>query len=284
MSRHFSIWIVSPPNYIHSRSFEPQALALQAAFKELGFDVPIVTNPAHIKDYAIVLAANLLPAITLPLPQKLIIYNMEQIQKEGSAWLQAPYMDLLRRYPVWDYSARNIARLEEDFGIKNVALCGVGYMPVLTCIVPAKVQDIDVLFIGSSNERRMQVLKQIGMRGKNVVLGFNAYGAERDALISRAKIHINLHFYEAQVFEITRVSYLLANHCCVVSETGYDEALEAPLRDGVAFAPYEKLADTCMQLLEQENERAALIKKGFECFRQLSQVPMLERALVATKI
>ena len=48
----------------------------------------------------------------------------------------------------------------------------------------------------------------------------NLYGADRDALLARSKIVINMHQHDAQVFEIVRVSYLLANRRTVVSERG----------------------------------------------------------------
>jgi len=276
MARHFCIWIVSPPGYLHSRCFEEMALGLRAAFAELGYDAPIVTRPEEISDYAVVLGTHLLTTVTGTLPPHLILYNLEQIQK-GSTWISQEYLNLLKRYPVWDYSALNIQKLKEC-GIKDVTLCGIGYMPALTCIPPAP-EDIDVLFIGSQNPRRMAILQQIAAHGKTVLPAFNAYGKERDALIARAKIVLNLHYYEAQIFEIVRVSYLLANHKCVVSETGFDSDLEAPLREGIAFVPYEDLTNTCLHLLQHAPERRTLAEKGFACFSSLSQTTFLKRAL-----
>ncbi len=275
MSGPFSIWIVSPPGYLHSRCFEEAALALREAFAALGFDAPVVTDPAHIRGRAVTLGANLLPRLSEPLSPELILYNLEQVQRD-SPWLKSGYIDLLRRYPVWDYSERNIAELKA-YGV-TAALCGIGYMPGLTRI-PKAAEDIDVLFVGSMNPRRYAVLERIARRGKNVVAPFNIYGEQRDAFIARAKLVLNLHFYEAQVFEIVRVSYLLANRKCVVSESGYDEALEAQLKAGVAFAPYDDLADTCLQLLDNASERARLAAAGFERFSSMSQVPLLKRAL-----
>ncbi|MDE3038674.1 MAG: hypothetical protein KGJ21_09540, partial [Pseudomonadota bacterium] len=250
--------------------------ALQASFAELGHDAPIVTDPALIKGWAVALGANLLPRMSMALPDKLILYNLEQVQPVSN-WFMPEYPALLKRYPVWDYSRRNIARLKAG-GI-NAALCGVGYMPVLTRIAPAPVCDIDVLFVGSLNDRRKAVLEKIAQAGKKVKAAFNVYGTERDALIARAKIVLNLHFYEAQVFEIIRVSYLLANRACVVSETGQDAELEAPLRDGVAFAPYDKLTDTCLALLSNDTERTRLAGAGFAKFSAMPQTPMLRVAL-----
>src|SRR6266850_3218057 len=278
-SRHFSIWIVSPPRYLHSRCFEEVALSLQAAFATLGFDAPIVTDPAQISDWTLVLGANLLPSMSIALPPRLILYNLEQIQKD-SVWLKAAHIGLLRRYPVWDYSERNIGALRELYGIANVTLCGIGYMPVLSRIAPAA-EDIDVLFIGSLNQRRKAVLEEIAGYGKKVSAAYNLYGEQRDDVIARARLVLNLHFYEAQVFEIVRVSYLLANRKCVVSETGHHEGLEAPLRQEVAFAPYEHLTGACLQLLQNNEERDRLAAAGFESFRACSQVPMLKRALAA---
>src|ERR1051325_5883258 len=62
-SRTFSIWIVTTPGYPHSRCFEEVALSLQAAFADLGFDAPVVTDPALVRGRAVVLGANLLPVI-----------------------------------------------------------------------------------------------------------------------------------------------------------------------------------------------------------------------------
>jgi hypothetical protein len=277
MAREFSIWIVTPPGYSHSRCFEEVALSLHEAFKALGRNVPVVTDAGELRGTVIVLGGHLLPKLppAAPLPTDLIIFNLEQIYL-GSPWLEPHYVALLKQYPVWDYSRQNIAALA-GIGV-TAALCGVGYMPALTRIAPAQ-KDIDVLFIGSENARRFKVLSEIGASGVTLVAVFDFYGEKRDALIARAKIVLNMHFYDAKVFEIVRVSYLLANRACVVSETGQDPELEAPLAGGVAFAPYDGLAPACLGLLRDDAARESVAEKGFERMRALSQVDMLERAL-----
>lgn len=276
LDKHFTIWIVTPPHLRHAQAmFADVAEGLRAAFAALGYDAPIVTEPEQVRDYAVVLAPQLLPGITKKLPRRMILYNLEQVHK-GSKWFTPQYVLMLRNFPVWDYSMQNIEQLQA-FGVKHAALCGVGYMPVLSRIAPVE-EDIDVLFYGTMNERRQLALKQIS-RGANVVATAQSFGAERDGLIARAKIVLNLHFYESQVFEIVRVSYLLANRKCVVSETGFDAALEAPLSGGVAFAPYNQLTDTCLKLLAEPAQRTVFSEGGYRAFSAQSQVPMLERAL-----
>jgi hypothetical protein len=93
---------------------------------------------------------------------------------------------------------------------------------------------------------------------------------------------INLHFYESQVLEIVRISYLLANRICVVSETGFDPGLDAQLAGAVAFAPYEGLTQTCVDLLENDDARRKQAADGFAVFSQQGQTPMLKRALATT--
>jgi hypothetical protein len=279
MRLRFCIWIVSPPDYLHSHAFDEVASALQASFAELGMVAPIVRDQAEIEDWALVLGPPLLMFVPEPPTRKLILFNMEQIG-EGGGPLPG-YVDLLRGYRVWDYSARNVEMLAGRFGVTNVTLCGVGYMPLLTRIEPAE-EDIDVLLVGHVNERRNKVIVELQDRGLIVRAVYDKYGVERDRAIARAKIQINIHFYDARVFEIVRVSYLLANRRCLVSESGLDETLEAPLRPGVAFASYEDLVPTCLRLLDDAEERARLGRKGFEVFSAMSQTAMLSRALRAT--
>ena len=101
-----------------------------------------------------------------------------------------------------------------------------------------------MLFYGMVNERRRQVLQNLESRCRLAVLT-GVFGAERDALIARAKIVLNLHYYETCILEQTRVSYLLNNGACVVSE----DSPSNPYEGMIATAPREKLADLCLEWL-----------------------------------
>ena len=276
----YCVWIVTPAAYVHSRCFEEVAIALRSAFGDLGVDAPVVTHPPNDTERVIALGANLLPSMGLGgLPPGLILFNLEQIL-EGSPWLQPDYLSLLKRHTVWDYSANNVAALAK-LGVDGVINCGIGYAPELTRI-PATSEDIDVLFVGSINQRRRALLDEIVKRGLKVHAAFGVYGTERDALIARAKLVLNVHYYDSRVLEIVRTSYLLANRKCVVSESGNDAELEQPLRSGIAFAPYEGLADACVALIEDNEARERLAHRGFELFRSMPQTGMLRKALAAT--
>ncbi|MES2292465.1 MAG: hypothetical protein V4527_04120 [Pseudomonadota bacterium] len=272
----YNIWIVSPPGYSHSRCFDELALGLRDAFIALGHAARIFRSAEAIPGNTIVLGANIIPGFTPP--RDAIIFNLEQVSAESN-WLSSGYVSLLRNHRVWDYSRNNIAALAK-LGV-TATLCEVGYMPGLSRIAPTSHQDIDVLFVGSLNERRELILRQMSQRGIRVVYRFDLYGEERDALFARAKIVINIHYYQAKILEIVRVSYLLANRICVVSEPGEDRSLEIPLEGAIAFSPYTELTDTCLRLLGDDGARLALRQKGFDIFAARSQVEMLKAALRA---
>ena len=275
---HYSIWIVSPRGYSHSRCFEEVALGLQSAFLELGYRVPVVADPARSSGKVLVLGPHLLSHVEeSKWPAEMILFNLEQVS-EGSFWMTGDYRDQLRRYTVWDYSPGNIQALQ-DMGISGVTLCPIGYAPNLSRIEPAQKQDIDLLFIGSINQRRREILNSLQAAGIDVRWGFDIYGQKRDNFFARAKLVLNMHMYEAKVFEIVRVSYLLANRVCVVSETGADPELEARYRGGVVFAEADELAEICQRLLRDPEARQNLRDEGFRIFSALPQHEFLRTAL-----
>lgn len=265
-----TVLIVSPKGYAHAQAFEELALALAWALEQAGRTARIVRRPDQCAGPTVVLGGNLLPQMGVTrLPPNFILYNLEQVQ-DGSDWITGGYLDLMRRHPCWDYSGQNIARLAA-LGLNHVRHCPIGYAPTLTRIAPAAEQDIDVLFYGSMNPRRATVIRGLIDTGLKVHAVFGAYGEARDRLIARSRIVLNLHFYEAAVFEIVRVSYLLANRACVVSETGGDRQLEAPFAQAVAFAEHDSLVRRCEELITDTATRDEIAQRGFDTFAAMPQ-------------
>ena len=267
--------VVEPPGYPHSAAFREVAESLVFALRGLGQDAIHSSVPVAGRR-AIVLGSNLLATHPLPLPPDAILYNLEQIEP-GSAWMTPALLDLFRRHEVWDYSARNAARYAE-LGLPAPRVVPIGYVPELTRIAPAD-EDIDVLFYGSVNERRQAVLSALAARGLRVHAPFGVYGEERDRLVARARVVLNVHYYEAKVFEIVRVSYLLANRRCVVSERGAAEEEERDFEGGVAFARYQDLAETCARLCGDPDARGRIASQGFRLMQRRDARAFLAEAL-----
>ncbi len=163
-----------------------------------------------------------------------------------------------------DFSDRNRRTLVRA-GVPHADLLEVGYSPGLTRIRPvAQVdKDIDVLFYGSTNERRARILTALQEKGLKVANLFGVYGEERDAMIARAKVVLNLHYYRASIFEAVRVSYLLANRVCVVSEGEPGDPDAARFAGGLAMVPYDALVAACVALAADPERRASLAEAGF---------------------
>lgn len=255
----FTVWIVSPAGYIHSQCFSEIALSLRDSLRELGHRCEIVTDHSQTVGKVIILGAHLLSDIN-----HAIIYNLEQ-----SDAISPQYLSVLKKNIVWDYSLSNIEFLKSHgVSAKHVP---IGYTKSLTRIENNSKPDIDVLFFGSLNKRREELLNSLA-NGLNVIRVFGVYGTARDALIARSKVVVNIHFYESKIFEIVRCSYLMANRKAIVSENGKDQA-EKEYYSAIAFTDYENIADTCRLYCAHDDLRENLAQKAFNKF---SSVPMVE--------
>lgn len=136
-----------------------------------------------------------------------------------------------------------------------------------------------MLFYGSLNERRVKILSQLQEKGVKVIHLWGVYGPERDEYISRSKIILNIHFYESKVFEVVRVSYLLANRKFVISELGNDRKIEEFFGDGLVFSTYGAIVDTCLNYLKDGGTRAKIAKRGFSLMKSLDQIQFLRGAI-----
>jgi len=275
-SERFAVTLISPPGYVHTQAFSEIAETIHYGLSSLGYDSILTTQLDEPGRRAILLGAHLMNQANVGQPKPgSIIYNFEQVDID-SKWINRTYLDLLKRHPVWDYSQRNIALLKE-MGVREIEYVPIGWMPQLTRIVPS-ISDIDVLFYGSINERRQRILNELKAKNLRVEHVFGVYGRERDALIARSKIVLNLHYYESKIFEVARVSYLLANGVCVVSEDGLDPA-ESQFSDALAFAAYGELVNTCVRLLSDHDARARLGARGKELMQSQREERFLERVL-----
>jgi SAM-dependent methyltransferase len=254
---------IRPAEDAHAGAYQDLVDMVHHGLRRAGRQVRIVNELNDIAGPGIVFGAHLAARQAMaPLPTDVIIYNTEHV---ASAFMTEAYMELLRRQPVWDYSADNASALEVRLG-KAVLHVLIGYVPELTRIPPRPDEDIDVLFYGLMNSRRQLVLDRLVAAGLTVEKAFGVYDAARDALIARAKLVLNIHFYEPGHFEAPRVCYLLANRKAVVTEHNRGETIDADLASGLAAVPYESLVDTVLSLIRNEPDRLALARSGHEAF------------------
>lgn len=258
----FAVTVVRPPGYIHAAAFDEVAETIHHGLRSLGHDSVLTSEGLLAGRRHIVLGSNLLPHYPLPLAPDAILYNLEQVEP-GAAWFGPDLIGLFRRHAVWDYNERNAEKLEA-LGVPVAHVVPIGYADALARIERAPQPDIDVLFFGSINPRRAAVLEQMRAAGLRVEAVFGVYGRERDALIGRARLLLNVHYYDAKVLEMVRISYLLANRCAVLSERSADPKEDDALAGGVAFADYAGLARRAHELIDAPIERERLAGRGYE--------------------
>jgi hypothetical protein len=273
----FAVSVITPPGYVHSQAFSELAESLHHALLALGHDSVLSTRTDNRRRRHIVFGANLLVKRPQPLHEDSILYNLEQLGPD-SPWDTPAYRELLSRYRVWDYAQSNIRRLAEN-GIAAEHL-PVGWMPQLKRI-PERGRDLDVLFYGVVNQRRADVLDALVARGLRLHVLTDVYGRERDAWIARSRVVLNLHHYPANLFEVVRVSYLLGNGVCVLSERGDDAELEQPYQGAVAFADYADLPDACLALVRDPTRQAQLRQSAVEAMARLDLRNLLQQRLEA---
>lgn len=103
------------------------------------------------------------------------------------------------------------------------------------------------------------------------------YGEDRDKLIARAKIIINMHRVHNHPLEVVRINYLLANKCFVISERGNDEAESAFYEDALVFADHKDLVSKCIEYLTKDRE--AISSRGREIIRTRPKKAIIEGCL-----
>jgi hypothetical protein len=234
--------LISPPNYIHA-----EALA------ELNETVELALDELEYIEQPVILGAHLAPNFVR---SEGIIYNTEH---PSSGWMTPSYQEVLSHHEVWDYHRQGVGKYVP-----------IGFMPQLCRILKPATQDIDVLFYGSRNKRRDNILAGLLSAGLKVKILTGVYGEERDNYIARSKVVLNVHYYEPGIFEVVRVSYLWANAKCVVSE-------ESP--DSDFGVPYDDLVEACLLRVRYPAWRTLEEEAGYDLFSAVSEVDILRTAL-----
>jgi hypothetical protein len=183
-----------------------------------------------------------------------------------------------QRFKIWDYSEGNV-ECWQRLGATDVSVVPVSYAPILQRIPKPPTQDIDVLIYGIPGKDRLDAFHYLSVFGLTTVFVCGLYGSARDELIGRAKLIVNINLYEqSKVFEIVRVSYLLANRKAVVADIDDDTHIEEDMRSAVKATSPPELVNDCMKLATDDDARAALEESGFAVMEKRDIRKVLERA------
>ncbi|MDL2290718.1 hypothetical protein LJC09_01255, partial [Desulfovibrio sp. OttesenSCG-928-F20] len=272
---HFSLVKLFPEGVDSTNGFDDVMLPMRYALARLGYDVEMAVN--HINPTSVNILFGSCRTGRFDdrgLPANSIIFNLEQLAT--SPWNTPRYLAQLKRFTVWDYSHRNVRYFRKSLGMTDVFEVRLGYVPEMTRLARDFPRDIDVLFYGTMNERRQQILDQLHKAKLRVCLLAGEYGLRRDLAIARSKLVVNIHYYTPATLEVPRLGYLWANHRPVVSERQRETEVNKGLEETCCFRPYDELVSAVHELVASKTAREEQAAKAFAAFSSLRQEDFLE--------
>ncbi|WP_432729917.1 glycosyltransferase [Variovorax sp. W6] len=210
------------------------------------------------------------------LPPNAIVVNFEPALPELLERLPG-YRRLLERACIWEYSLENMV-WHQALGILRSDHVPLSFEPLATPLVPEETvpddarQDIDVIFFGETTPRRLQVLEALKGAGLRVAHPFGKpwTPAERDALLPRAKVGLNMRKDDrTATAELPRLSILLRHRKAVVSELYPHSEIPAVLREAVEGCAKEELVDRVRALVADAPRRRELERAGPQALESL---------------
>ena len=276
-----NVCLIKPKNYIHYLALQELAELIHFSVLELGLKSQITFNYCDNNPSTknIVLGAHLLnDNLIEDIPENTIIFNTEQIESITENW-KKKILNLAKKNIIfWDYSQYNLDYLSKTINIKG-KLFQIGYQKELNRINHNIDKNIDVLFYGSINTRRENIINKLKDRKINVKTLFGVYGKERDDLIAKSKLILNMHMYDSKIFEIVRVFYLLSNSIPVISEVGSDTKFNNDFLDLICKSTYENIEKNIIYLLENDKKRIELGENGLNAIKKFPQIKFTEQIL-----
>lgn len=263
---------------VKSERFKELNLLLLDQLKEKGYECTS-TDAINLNMLNIIIGASDDVSYYLKenLPSDTIIVNLEEFYHDCK-WSNSDYIKLLKIYKVWDYSSYNVNYLEKYHGIK-AELLKISYCKSWDKITrkSENEKDIDVLFLGDLSLEHTLIKNEIEKHAeiKKSVFMSEIWGKERDDLISRSKIILNIHGCHIGIFESLKIMYLISNESFVITEKSLDD-LDYKYLEGLVRVDFSELTNTVIKYLKNVDERNDLRVNMYEKIQKMgSKMPDL---------
>ena len=182
---------------------------LAEELRKLNFTVTITNNILPTDKLHIILFSFILPK----LPKNYILYQLEQLNKSKYI-TDKLYTDIENSLVTIDYSKQNISKYKNSK--ENISF---QMMPIQNKIIEYVPEySYDVMFFGSMNERRQKILDYLSKQNITIASTNNIFGDNLYFHIKKAKIILNLHYYENALLETARLNEILKFNTLIISE------------------------------------------------------------------
>lgn len=243
---------------------------IQNSLKKVDIAADIVIDePAEYGDNMYIIIC---PQMFQRLPNQYICFQMEQTI--SSRWLSKKYLERLQdSVAVFDYSLVNLEYFQKTVDFYNLFYyLPVDYLPGI--YREPDDYEHDVVFYGDINcDRRQIALKKLSQHF-NVKILSEVFGEELYTELSRAKVVVNIHYYENAMLETTRLYETLSvGRSVIVSERSIDSREDERLRGIVDFVPvddFDAMTDRVSYWLTHEEERETAVRRNNNLFSHRS--------------
>jgi len=206
------------------------------------------------------------PQMFAELPGLYVAFQMEQTV--SSRWLTERYMSLLEHsFAVFDYSSVNLSYFTSNgLSYRQMYYMPVGYIDNYRN-ARSTTKQYDVLFYGDTTcARRQAFITSIEKTHKVKVIN-DLFGEELYAELRKAKVLINVHYYEGALLETTRLYESLSLDCLIVSESSVDIDEHQHLQGIVDFVEIDDVGAIVKRLdywLANDERREAQVNSNRE--------------------
>lgn len=186
------------------------------------------------------------------LPDEYIGYQTEQTTNDR--FFQSSHLDILKKSSIMiDYALGNINFLKPQMPNTQFYHLPVAYCPDYTSflikhglissndICPDDDRPYDVIFYGDPrNERRQAYLTELQKHFKiKIICG--VFGMDVVKELLKAKIIVNIHYFDQAILEIGRIYESMSLGCHVISEKAIDQEAHAGLEEFVDFTEIDNI-------------------------------------------
>lgn len=242
------------------------AKLMERVLSRFGKRVEILTDlSAEFDDSAYIVIC---PQMFNRLPLNYAAFQMEQTV--SSRWLTPDYSKVLNAaMPVFDYSLKNIEYwLKDGVPMWRLYYLPIDFLPGMR--VSGDCEQYDVAFYGDpTSPRRQEIIHALSGRFSVRIIS-EVYGKALYEELAKAKVIVNVHYYENAMLETTRIYETLSlGHSVIVSERSSDSYEEKRLDGIVDFVGVGDVDGLCERIsywLENDSMRKSHVES---CYRAL---------------
>lgn len=183
-----------------------------------------------------------------------IAVHTEQLNSKGTK----EYMDFLKAAKeVWQWGNEKI---EADI-VKPFVF---GYSDFYR-LQMEEAKDIDVLFYGSLNNKRLDIIGDLDRKYKLTIVR-DQYGADVMKYVMRSKIVLSIHYYPDPQEDFPRIAPLLSVKAFVICQQSVDEDYNA--NPNLVIRAAEYINEACGYYLQNPLERIKYQDLGYDYIRK----------------